>query len=136
MAGESKGATEDQVESLIDELMGKIFSEPGRPGDRSMHGVATTAALFEAAFGSTRAASRTSVLERVLVAEAFAAELAEALAPALAEQLAPRIMSGLEELLPAGMPGKESTPNGRSSGQSRRAESKLPASGAPAARRR
>jgi hypothetical protein len=124
MAGESsKTETEDQVEALIDDLIGKIFSDSGVSGDRSMRDMATTAALFEAAFGA-RPSSRTSVLERVLVAQVFAGELADALAPALAEQLAPRLMTALEDVMAADTSGKPQTPNGRSTGQARKPESK------------
>jgi hypothetical protein len=124
MAGESpKTETDDQVEALVDELIGKIFSEPGGPTDRSMRDMATTAALFEAAFGA-RPSSRTSMLERVLVAQAFAGELADALAPALAEQIAPRLMSALEQLTTPETGGKQQTSNGRSGGQTRKTEPK------------
>ena len=55
------------------------------------------AALLEAAMGSSsREGSRTSMLERLLLAQAIASELADALAPALAEALAPEIMKALE----------------------------------------
>ena len=94
----SKQATDEQVESLIDDLIGEIFNEPRASSESPARGMATAAALFETAFGSTRGASRTSMVERILVAEAFAGELAEALAPALAEQLAPRLMQAMEQL--------------------------------------
>jgi hypothetical protein len=93
----SKETGEDQVEGLIDDLIRDILSDSGAYSESSMRGAATTAALFEA-FGSPRSDSRTSMLERLLIAEVFAAELAEALAPALAEQLAPRLMKGFEQL--------------------------------------
>jgi hypothetical protein len=123
MAGDSSKTDEDQVEALIDDLIGKIFSDSGVSGDRSMRDMATTAALFEAAFG-TRPSSRTSMLERVLVAQVFAGELADALAPALAEQLAPRLMAALADFTAAETAGKPQTPNGRSTGQARKTEPK------------
>jgi hypothetical protein len=122
MAGESsKTVTDDQVEALVDELIGKIFGESGPSADRSMLDMATMAALAEAAFGS-RSSSRASMLERVLVAQAFAAEMADALAPALAEQLAPRLVTALEGFVAADMAGKRQTPNGRPASQPRKPE--------------
>jgi hypothetical protein len=121
--GSSKEAPEDQVESFIDELIGQIFSESGAPAGSAMRGMATATTLFDTAFGATGKASRTSLLERVLVAQAFAGELAEALAPALAEQLAPRLMKALEELMPAQAPDKAPASGGRP-GQGRKPESK------------
>ena len=74
MAVESPRETsEDRVESLIDDLIHEIFREPAAPPDTSTRGLAATSALLEAAFGAGRE-TRTSVLERVLLAEA--AELA------------------------------------------------------------
>jgi hypothetical protein len=123
MAGESsKEATEGQVETLIDELIGEIFSESRGSADSSMHGMATTAALLETAFGPTRT-SKVSVFERLFLAQAFATELADALAPALAEQLAPRLLKSMEELM-AETDGKKPTPGSRSSSQGRKAEAK------------
>src|SRR5215472_10934058 len=117
MAGESfKESSEKQVESLIDELISEIFRESGASAERSKSGMAATAALLETALGPGRTASRTSVLERLFLAQAFAAELAEALAPALAEQLAPRLLKALEELMNETGPGdKKPTPPTRSS---------------------
>src|SRR5215831_18615940 len=99
MAGESsKDASERHVESLIDELISEIFRESGAT-EPSKSGMAATAALLESALGSSRRGSRTSMLERLFLAQAFATELANALAPALAEQLAPRLLKALEELM-------------------------------------
>ena len=109
--------SENQVESLIDDLIHDIFREPATPPETSARGLAATSALLEAAFGASRE-TRASVLERVLLAEAFAAELAEALAPALAEQLAPRLIKALDRAAaeqPGG--GRKPGPGGRAGGQ-------------------
>jgi hypothetical protein len=121
MALESSSETgEDQVESLIDDLIREIFNEPGAPSESSVRGMATSAALLEAAFGSVRGASRSSAVERVLLAEAFAAELADALAPALAEQLAPRLMKALEQRVADEGAGKKPAPGGRPGSQGKK----------------
>jgi hypothetical protein len=125
MAGESsKENGQGQVESLIDELIRDIFKESGGSSESSMRGMATTAALFETAFGSPRGGSRVSVLERLVVAEAFATELAEALAPVLAEQLAPRLIKALEHMTAGEETAKQPASAGASSSQSRKPESK------------
>jgi hypothetical protein len=126
MAGESpKETREAQVEAFIDDLIRDIFNESGRPPDSSaMRDMATTAALYETVFGSERAASRASTLERVLVAQAFASELADALAPALAEQLAPRLLKALEDGMVGETASKKSTSAPKTAGQGRRAETK------------
>jgi hypothetical protein len=124
MADESPQVTADQVESLIDELMGEIFSDSGVATQTSMRGKATTSALFEAAFGSTSRVSQTSMVERLLIAQAFAAELADTLAPALAEQLAPRLLKALEELMTVGAEGKRPASGPRPSGQGRKPDTK------------
>jgi hypothetical protein len=95
----SKETAEDQAESLIDELIQDILNESGLSSPSNARGMATTAALFETAIGSAKGTSRISMLERLLLAEAFAAELADALAPALAEQLAPRLLKALEQFM-------------------------------------
>jgi hypothetical protein len=133
MAAESsRETTDDQVESFVDELIGKIFTEGGNSAGPPGRNKAATAALFEAAFGGKHSASRTSMLEQVLFAQTFADELADALAPALAEQLAPRLLSALQELMTAGTAetaetadtGRRPAPNGRSGAQSRKPETK------------
>jgi hypothetical protein len=128
MAGESSKETrEEQVESLIDDLIRDIFNESGGPSEFSaMRGMGTTAALFETALGSSKSATRTSMLERVIVAQFFASELAEALAPALAEQLAPRLLKSLEESMASQAAGKKppQPSASRSSGQARKADAK------------
>jgi len=127
MAGESpKETAEGQVETLIDELISEIFSDSGASTDSSMRGMATTAALLETAFGSTRTSTKASVVERLFLAQAFAAELADALAPALAEQLAPRLLKSMEELMAQTADGKPTPAASRSGSQTRKTETKLP----------
>jgi hypothetical protein len=122
----SKETGEDQVDSLIDDLIRDILNESGASSESSVRGMATTAALLEMAFGSTGGASRTSMVERLLLAQAFASELADALAPALAEQLAPRLMKALEHVMTVESASKKPASAGRPSGQGRRSEAKLP----------
>ena len=118
MAGESsREAGSDQVESLIDELIGDIFSEPRGNTGSSAGGMATAGAIFEGAFGSPAVGTGTSMVERLFLAEAFASELAEALAPALAEQLAPRLMAALEQYVADGSGAKKPASGTRSSGR-------------------
>lgn len=122
----SKETGEDQVESLIDELIRDILNDSGVSSESSTRGMATTAALFETAFGSSKWASRISMLDRLLVAQAFAAELAEALAPALAEQLAPRLLKALEQFMTTEAATKKPTSATRSGSQTRKSDTKLP----------
>jgi len=126
MAGESpKETREEQVETFIDDLIRDIFNESGRSSDSSaMRDMATTAVFYETVFGSERAASRASALERVLVVQAFASELADALAPALAEQLAPRLLKAMEDGIADETVSKKPTPSSRSAGQGRKTETK------------
>ncbi len=99
MAGESaKDTGQDQPESLIDDLISEILSEGSLSSQAAGRGKAT-ASLLETAFASTLAGSKASMLERLLLAEAFGSALAEALAPALADLLAPRLMKYLEQLM-------------------------------------
>jgi hypothetical protein len=130
MAESSKETDGHQAEALIDELIRDIFKEPGAISEPSMAGMAT-AVLFETAFGSMRGVSRTSTLERVVLAEAFASELAQALAPALAEQLAPRLMKALEHLTTSEAEDKKSASAARSGGPERKPEAKEPGRGNP-----
>ncbi|WP_344616088.1 hypothetical protein [Dactylosporangium salmoneum] len=70
------------MEALIDDLILDILNESKKSGtglDAVMHMV-------------PRMAPGTSLLERMLIAEALAGALADALAPPLAKALAPRIM--------------------------------------------
>src|SRR5215469_17907746 len=125
----SKETGEVEVESLIDELIRDILSESGVSPESSGRGLASTAALFETAFGSAKGASRISMLERLLVAEAFAAEVADALAPALAEQLAPRLLKALEQFMTAEAASKKPTSATRSGSQARKSDTKLRSDG-------
>ncbi len=116
----SKEMREDEVESLVDDLIRDILNESGGSAESPIRGMATTAALFETAFGSTWDASRISMIEKLLLAQAFAAELADALAPALAEQLAPRLMKALELDPTTQAARKRPTPATRSGSQGRK----------------
>ena len=89
-----------------------------------MRGMATAGAIFESAFGSAKAGTNSSMLERLFLAEAFASELAEALAPALAEQLAPRLITALEQYVADGSAAKKPTSAARSASQARKADGK------------
>lgn len=126
MAAEtSKEAGEDQAESAIDDLIREILNESGTSTEPSARGGTTTAALIETAIASMRGSSQTSLLERVLVAEALASELAEALAPALAEQLAPRFLKALEQAArDGGEKEKAAEPTARSGGQGRKPQAR------------
>jgi hypothetical protein len=124
MAESFKETGGDQVESLIDDLIRDIFNEPGASSESSMPGTATMAALFERTFGSMRGASRSSMLERLLLAQAFASELAEALAPALAKQLAPRLMKALEHLTTGEAADQKPASAARPGGHGRKPEAK------------
>lgn len=119
----SKETGEEQVGSLIDDLIHDIFKESGMPSETSPRGMTATAALFEAAAGSGRGA-RFPALERLLIVEEFAAELADALAPALADQLAPRLMKALEQVTAAQGAGKQPASAGRAGNQSRKPEAR------------
>jgi hypothetical protein len=96
MATESaKEAGQDPVESFTDDLIREFFTEASQSAKSGGRGRSPMAALLEAAMAS-RGASRTSFLERLLLAQAIASELAKAIAPALAESLTPEIMKALE----------------------------------------
>jgi hypothetical protein len=119
----SKETGEHEVESLVDDLIRDILNESGvSPESSQRGGMTTTAALFETAFGSKRGAPRISMLESLLLAQAFAAELADALAPALAEQLTPRLLKALEPYLTTETAAKKPASTVRSSGQGRKQE--------------
>jgi hypothetical protein len=109
----SKETPKAQLESLIDDLIHDIFNESGGSPESPMRGMATTTSLFENVLGSARGGPRTSMVERMLLAEAFAAELADALAPALAEQLAPRLMKAMDKLAASQAPGEKPASSGR-----------------------
>jgi hypothetical protein len=90
MAAESPETGQDQLESLIDDLIREKKAD-----------------LIEAAGALSRPAPRTSMLERLLLAEAVASVLADALAPALAEAFAPKVLERLEQLTTGESAGKE-----------------------------
>jgi hypothetical protein len=96
--GAEKDTGDDQAESPIDELIREIMSESRVSTESPARGRAS-AALLETAFASALANSKTSMLERFLLAEAFGGALADALAPVVAELLAPRLMKYLEQLM-------------------------------------
>ncbi len=120
----SRQTREDDVESMVDDLIRDILSESGGSGESPMRGAASTAALFETAFGSTGSAPRMSTVERLLLTQAFATELADALAPALAEQLAPRLLKALELYMSTGAASKKPAPPTRSGSRGRKQDTK------------
>jgi hypothetical protein len=96
MAAESaKAAGQDPVEAFTDDLIREFFAEASQSAKTAGRGKGAMAALLEAAMGSS-AASRASLLERLLIAQTIAAEFARAIAPALAETMTPQIMKALE----------------------------------------
>ncbi|MGW2417977.1 hypothetical protein ACWC0C_01740 [Streptomyces sp. NPDC001709] len=100
MAAESGGQSErDPLEAFIDEVFEEIVRDAGIPhtgigmrrGKDPMAG-----ALMEAVVASlSQPPTRSSELERVLLAQTLATALAESLAPALADALASEIMKVL-----------------------------------------
>jgi len=110
-ADDSSGsAGHDPIESLIDDLIRDIYTESGQPAKttRARSGD-TMAGLIESAIlsGPSAAASRQSMIEKVLLAQAVASALAEALAPALADALTPEIMKALEHYTADDGPGEK-----------------------------
>jgi hypothetical protein len=125
MAGDSsKENGHDKAESLIDDLIRDILNEAGASSRSAPGGMGPMAALLETAIASPRAASQTSILERLLLAETFASALAGALAPALAEALAPRVMKVLEQSTTEQSAEKTSPSTTTSGDRGRKAESK------------
>jgi hypothetical protein len=123
MAGEpSRESGHDPIESLIDDVIRDILNEAGASTKAAVRGMTPAAALIETAMATPRGAMRTSMLERVLVAEAFATVLADALAPALAEALAPKIIKALEHSTTGEFPGKESVSTASAAERGREAE--------------
>ncbi len=108
------------MESVIDDLIRDIFQDSGTSPGSSGRDMAATAALFEQAFGSGRGRSRAGMLEKMLLAEAFAAELADALAPALADRLAPRLMNALDQHVADEAQAKKPASAARPSGQGKK----------------
>ncbi|MER6028359.1 hypothetical protein [Streptomyces sp. NPDC001851] len=100
MAAESGEKSErDPLGSFIDEIFEEIVRDAGIPhtGTGGRHGKDPLAgALMDAAVALlSQPPSRSSELERVLLAQALATALAESLAPALADVLASEIMKVL-----------------------------------------
>jgi hypothetical protein len=117
--GTEKDTGDDQVESPIDELIREILSESRVSTESPTRGRASAARL-ETAFASALADSKTSMLERFLLAEACGRALADALAPALAELLTARLMKYLEPDMPSESASKGPARAGRSTGPSRK----------------
>jgi hypothetical protein len=126
MAAESSSreASKDQMESVIDDLIRDILHEPGASPDGPGRDMAATAAVLEQVLGGGRGRSRTGTVERLLLAEAFAAELADALAPALADRLAPRLIKALEQLMAEEGPAKKPAAAARPGGQARKSDAR------------
>jgi len=108
--GSVKESGPDMADSLINDLIRDILSEPGGLSDSVSRGKASTAALLETALASMLASSKISMIERLVLAEAFASAFAEALAPALAESLAPRLIRYLQQ-------AERIEPTGKGAGQ-------------------
>lgn len=99
MAAESssKDPLQGPVEDLIDDLIREIFDDAGqaaKTGGRTRPAGASPLLDLVMAV-APRTSARTSVLERMLLADALAGVLADALAPALAQALVPRIMKAI-----------------------------------------
>jgi len=95
-AGNSAG--HDPAESLIDDLIRDILSEPGQATKARARSGDPLATLIETAIASApRTEPKAATMEKLLIAQLFASTLADALAPALAEILAPEIMKALEQ---------------------------------------
>jgi hypothetical protein len=120
MAGESaKDTGQDQADSLIDDLITEILSESSASSQSAGRGRAS-ASLLETAFVSKLTGPKASMLERLLIAEAFGSALADALAPALADLLAPRLVKYLEQLMAGESSGKGPAKAGSPSGTARK----------------
>lgn len=119
-----RSAGQDPVEALIDDLIHDILSEAGQPGAAATRGRGPLAGLIEAVTASSRTPARTSMFERLLLAQVLASSLADALAPALAETLAPEIMKALEHYTPGKPAGKEPATAGASREKGRKPEEK------------
>lgn len=118
MAAESSSREngKDQADSVFDDLIRQIISDPNGSTEHNGRDMATVAALFDEIFGSGRRKPKGSAFEKVLLAEAFASELADALAPALADRIAPRVMKAMDQL--ASEQGTSKKPAAASSGRS------------------
>jgi hypothetical protein len=111
-----------QSDTLVDEAIRAILSDGGGPADPAAHGKGQAAMLLEtAALASTLTSPRTSMVERLLLAEAIGSAMAEALAPALAEQLIPRLISYLDDAV-ASQPGKDAGRAGGTASSGRKSQ--------------
>lgn len=122
MAAEQAGNTpeHDPWESVIDDAIRNILSESGASTKARARGGDLMEALSEMTRASaSRAESRTSSVERLLLAQIYASALADALAPALAEALAPEIMKVMEQHVPDTQPGDLASPAGPAKGRAR-----------------
>ncbi|MEU8976080.1 hypothetical protein AB0D11_44100 [Streptomyces monashensis] len=127
MAAESGEKSErDPLESFVDEVFEEIVRDAGIPhnGTGVKHGKDPVAgALMEAAVAVlSQPPSRSSELERMLLAQTLATALAESLAPALADVLASEIMKVLNHHAASRTGGTHETVGGsvrrrRSSGE-------------------
>ncbi|MGC9668993.1 hypothetical protein ACNTMW_20845 [Planosporangium sp. 12N6] len=116
-------AGHDPVEALIDDLIHHILTEAGQPA-AATRGRGPIAGLIDMVTASSRTGSRTSMIERLLLAQMMAGALADALAPALAETLTPEIMKALENYPPGEPAGKEPAAAGVSREKGRKQEEK------------
>ncbi|MEU8028001.1 hypothetical protein AB0C13_05095 [Streptomyces sp. NPDC049099] len=126
MAAESGDKSErDPLGAFVDEIFEEIVRDAGIPhtGTGVKHGKDPLAgALMEAAVAFlSQPPSRSSELERVLLAQTLATALAESLAPALADVLASEIMKVLNHHAASRSGGTHETvggsgPSHRSSG--------------------
>lgn len=100
MAAESRNEPEHEpAESAIDDLIRDILAEAGQSTQNAMRGpLAAIAEVINLA--PSRSTTRTSTLERLLLAEVIASAVADAVAPVLAEKLAPEILKVLEQHTP------------------------------------
>lgn len=106
---------QDPVEAFTDDLIREFLTEAGQSVKSSARGKGGgLTALLETVTTSQRGPSRASMLERVLLAQAIAAELADAIAPILAETLAPEIVRALEHYTTDEPQHKERPPSARS----------------------
>ncbi|MEV6931175.1 hypothetical protein AB0M46_42720 [Dactylosporangium sp. NPDC051485] len=110
MPHEQEGA--QPVDALIDDLILDILNESKETGT-GLEAVMTMV---------PRMAPGTSLLERMLIAEALAGALADALAPALAKALAPRIVQHMSS--EEGEHGEQSKRPPARSGGARKTETK------------
>jgi hypothetical protein len=95
MAAESKEQGGEPADLAFDDLIRNLLTEAGQSTQTAMRG--PMAALMEIVTAPpSRPTARTSMLEKVLLAETIASAMANAIAPAIAETLAPEILKALE----------------------------------------